>query len=1158
MNCAQRILYNGMNHARTAAILASSVLPVERTVRSLPALKSGSAGLALSGAYSGAADAQFDIEIIDATPTTPIISAPILTGVGNGALSALSFSGAAQSFTLSLVDAGSPELFAAVAFAGTKITARATGAAGNGINITVSRAGLTFTPAAYSLLAPLPKDTRRSDAVGLDFGAAVMAGDDLFPTTAKRLAFGSDTHQIYRQAKQWTGEKWEYVFEPAIQRYIATGERVSEVTGTYTVTVEQGATTETFPSIKTNYDLLLALNTLSALVRIDGVIANDRAADGQAAGELTLDTDAYAQRPIGNGSKTAQNIALESVTVDAAAPTEIVELTCWATTSRDSPNAHLGAELWKVKGSVTGDQGNWKTGDTIAAIGGEWSLKIPSVYPDGYGVPRGAFTVGGIDYMPRGGAEVEPPICVAGMALGPDAVDQTVTLVYTARPSAACACDDMPVDDFTLSGCLMGPNNPTVGTTTMSYPVAIATKMTDLWAWRRDLAQRYSKDMLVTDTTGYAQSGDMFESELKRLADAQLICEMLERTAVKVAASAPALTLWDDAFVDLKSHFKTPLLDPLGTYTAGEAIAAGDWCYVTSGKVYKATAQTAGLVSRPSLVNALCSAAYSSGATIPVANLAIPDLVTGLTGLVAGTAYGISLTTPGTIESQGVPHRNSTATYVGLAVSTTALSTFESASFFDVSVDRFRATCDAVLASAGISPLPPGKSDASIVSDDGCWQDEINENKYWVIEGSSRGAYMPAFNNIPYFSSRKVGSSITASHEFAFQLNIKCPQHLKVGDRITLKIGAAAWPETYQVGDVIQLPIVSAAPLELVGGQNGSADQLWHVNGSVDGAFAPFTATGGSGVYSDGGLNFTLTAGGIAFIKGDAFTFAAEGGHWRWRKDGGAWSGALDIALTPAALSDGVSATFTTGAAPSFTAADLYSFGVRQPNASANVKAPLPNAWRWSTSSATLDVDMGSAKLIDTIAIGLHTLPLGATITVSAGTSQGAADVLAATAIAYHPGTLAHLLADAISARWVRIALASATAGSIGWVWVGQAFTPSLSANYTGRREYLMDRSGGRNVSANLLGSGRGGSLEWTEAAISEVDYTSMVAMLDSVKANGDEPIVFFYNASRPGESVVARIDSDAVEFNDITDYQASEGVERRFQATLPLAAVLR
>jgi len=336
MNCAQRLIYNGLNAHRGAALFASSVLPAERTVRSVPAYRGGSAALALTGAYTGESDATFDVEIVDTTPTTPIMSQPLLTGAGTGALSAISFTGAAQNFTLELADAGLPTLFASVAFAGVNIVARAAGAAGNGIELTVDSSALTYTPLPYSLVAHLPKDTRKSDAVGLDFDAAVMAADHQFPASAKRITFGPHKTQVYRQAKQWTGAKWEYIFEPAVLAYQPAGTRISEVTGTYTVTVVQGATTETFTGIKTNYDLLIALNTLSALVRIEGVIANDRAVDGQAAGDLNMRTDAYALPAVGNGSHTAQNVVLESVVIGAGAPTEIIELKCWATTSRDS------------------------------------------------------------------------------------------------------------------------------------------------------------------------------------------------------------------------------------------------------------------------------------------------------------------------------------------------------------------------------------------------------------------------------------------------------------------------------------------------------------------------------------------------------------------------------------------------------------------------------------------------------------------------------------------------------------------------------------------------------------------------------------------------------------------------------------------------------
>ena len=125
MNCAQRILYNGINAARTAALIASSVRPAVDSIRTLPTARDGSAAVALSGAYTGAADAAFDVEIVDTTVSTPIVSQPQFVGTGNGELSAIAFSGTAQGFTLELADAGAEEAYAAVPFANAKITARA-------------------------------------------------------------------------------------------------------------------------------------------------------------------------------------------------------------------------------------------------------------------------------------------------------------------------------------------------------------------------------------------------------------------------------------------------------------------------------------------------------------------------------------------------------------------------------------------------------------------------------------------------------------------------------------------------------------------------------------------------------------------------------------------------------------------------------------------------------------------------------------------------------------------------------------------------------------------------------------------------------------------------------------------------------------------------
>jgi hypothetical protein len=1156
MSCAQRLLHNGLNHARTATLIASSVLPVDNTVRSLPALRSGSASVALAGSYSGAADATFDIEVIDTTPTTPILSRPLLSGVGNGTLTALSFTGAAQSFTLELVDAGLPTLSAAVAFAGCQIVARVPGAAGNGITITVDSSGITYTPLPFSLIAPLPKDTRRSDAVGLDFNAAVMAADNQFPASAKRIAFGIGKTQVYRQAKQWTGAKWDYIFEPQLAAYQPAGTRISEVTGTYSVTVAQGATTQTFTGITSNYDLLIALNTLSTLVKVDGVIANDRAADGQNASDLTMRTDAYAQPVQGSGSTTAQNATLQNVVISAGAPTEIIQLECWATTARNSPNAHLGAELWTARGSVVGPLGNFKTGDTISPPGGEWSLAIPAVYPEGYGDARGEISVSSIEMMPRTLPEVAPAICMVSLALGPDAIDQTVRLVYTKRAALECPCDDLPVPDLSNNACLIGDTPNSTGATSVSFPPTIQVRMDYLWKWRADVAESYSADR-YTDTT--EATGEKARNDA-----ATIIATLLKKTAVAVAANPTALALWDTLFADVQAQYIDASLTPTvpASYVAQEAIAANSFVIADyDGKVYRASWRLAALFLYAKA--GYVTSAFAAGATIPFASMQVGSSLSGLSGLTTGEIYTFDDVSPGGLEPLG----GTNPVITGVALSATALllnsprwltvnSFYLWAAFpgFRVIIERFQTRCDAILASAGIDPT--GKSDASAVDDDGCWQDYPGEAHYWAIVGSGRGAYLPAFTNTPYFSSRTVAGHNAATHEYAFQINVGCPEKLLVGDTINLVIGNAGWAATYQVGDLLALPVIAAAPQTLAGGQTGNADQKWNVNGSVVGALAPFTALGGSGAYTSGGLAFTLTQGGIKFDKGDRFAFSAEGGHWRWRKNGGAWSGALDITAAPVALSDGLANTFAPGVAPSFTAADKYSFAVRQPNAPGNAQTPSPFAWRWTGASATLDVDMGSAQAFDAITLARHQLPLTATVVLTAGTTQGASDVLAATPLTLHTGTLAKLWDAPLTARWVRISLTGAAGGAIGWVTIAQAFRTKLAAKVTVRRDYVMDRGNGINPAARNLGKGKSGNINWDD--LLEADAAGIEAAIDWVKSHDDEPFQFFAAPTRETESLLAQIDGDSVEFIDAAFGQAALGNDHRQSISIGLKGIMQ
>jgi hypothetical protein len=98
------------------------------------------------------------------------------------------------------------------------------------------------------------------------------------------------------------------------------------------------------------------------------------------------------------------------------------------------------------------------------------------------------------------------------------------------------------------------------------------------------------------------------------------------------------------------------------------------------------------------------------------------------------------------------------------------------------------------------------------------------------------------------------------------------------------------------------------------------------VVGSVDGALDDYALLKSSPpTYSDGGVGFVITPGGVDSQLGDQFVFWIEGGQFQWRKNGGSWSAATQIGAT-VALSDGVSAAFDVGRAPSFVDGDAYTF----------------------------------------------------------------------------------------------------------------------------------------------------------------------------------------------------------------------------------------
>lgn len=1059
--CApQRFLANNRNAIREATLDPSSVLAVENSVLAIPTARDGTLEVALSGAYDGEEAATYDVEILDADVEVPLISAPVFEGEGSGSLEDISASAVAQEFTVELTESGLPLLAAQIDFEGVTVKARTAGASGNAIYFNVDQSTLTFTPQPYSLLNDLEAGAGGKDApltgAEYDFDTKILGADGQIPADAHRIAFGDDTSAIYLQYKEYLDGKTQYHFVPELKRAVPKGTVINFVTGGRTVKVYPGSPEETYTDIVSLYDLLIALQTTSQLVMVDGVVANDRSPEGQAAHELQTRTDAYFEPSSGEGNASA--FGFEDVTVAPDAGTQLVVATCVAVNPADHPLAHVGMTRWSLKSSLLGDLGTIIEGEPFS--GSAFGLTVPRRLPEAIDMQVGNFTVTDIVYATRPLDANDPaPICPsvgqrAGL-LGPAAVDQVLTLVYTARPAGDCVCDAMPTPN--LDTACLGNEGITEGEATMAYQEDTRARIELLRIW-------YT-------------------------------------TRVRAASSVSSLYSAEDPFI----NGPIPSVSPANSY--------------------------GGLLSLREVVDRFEE------------TIALIDPLTGGSPSLRGNGC---LAWDDAFDEL----KNDIA-----AFDTGFLGSFPS--------DRYVARLGAVLIAAGISPL--GGADASTVSGDGCWRD-WGDAFYWTVVGSEAGAYAPAFTNHPYWSSRRADdkNAYYATHEFAFQINVKCPEDLLEGDTITMGINSAARAALYRVDDTLSLPIISAHDLYLAGGQDSSLVQQWLVNGSVSGPFPPYDFDPDAPVaYSTGSpsaLSFLLIPGGIDFVKGDKFTFSVDGGHYRWRKNGGAWNSSSPPEPIPTGLTafdDGLSILFTPGASPSFAAGDIFSFRALQPWAVSNLQDPGVERWQWAAESPgpTLDIDLGSVQTLDMAAIALHTLPEGAGITLAGGV---ATPTDWSEPMTWREDVIATPFSQSRSARYLRLSLTSATNGGIGWLWVGEAFKTTTSADVTPRRAYKFARGdGGLNTRGRFLGKGRGADVRWTEAALTDPDMTGLADLLDWVKQNDDEWLVFLAQVTRPEEAMLVQVTDDQIEEHDLGDGNRDVAVDRLFDVTLSLGAVL-
>ncbi len=1104
MSSVQRLIANHTNLIPAATLTASEVA-VANAVRTMDVTRTGNGRIRLTGDYAGHETSDIDI-LIASGGATLRASTPTFAGVGNGTLTVDAVGGGAQAETwsLTLVDLGTDTTHASLTVDTLTLRAVVAGAAGNAVRLTVTPA-LTRAATVYSLLADWPAGQATLPGPEFDFGGLPLSAKGELDATSPRLQIGQD-HTVYRPYRLYKDGAWQYGLTPAPFRALPADSLLYSVTGGYDVVVTDGVDTETYPGLVTFYDLAQAL-AASALLTVDGVVVADRKPGGMDARDVPLRTGAWVL--------SATGVALDSLAPATTAPTESVTVEC---INDDA----VGAEVWRVFGTVTGEIGTATTGTAF------------STATIGFTVPDKAASVPGTGqtawkYTPatRDVGEDLGDVCVRELTLGINARPKSVTFRYEARPDVGtCDCNSATLIGRFTDACL-GLD----GGTDMALDAAYQTRLEALFLWRSGFMER--QVILGADTTASSKKRKLIDAVAATFAD----------TVAETYSVSAANTEWDAALVAAKADFEA-LDSPSEGYSTPTAITSPSSAALKIGGYYS----YAGVNWR------IVKITKTSGGEVQQAVTASALVLTGL---------DINLDTDQAITDATYTYTfrrtEQVTNYVqdGTAVTTSAA--------FDVLVveltAKYKSRMDYVRALAGLVP----KSDASTASSgDGCWRDSADA--YWWVD--TNGDYYPAFNNTAYISSKTstdsgASAGIPAGEpystkEFAFYIGVGCADRLKEGDTVTITINGVDGNRPYAVGDKAELAIVAAGPAYLAGGVDGDDTHTWSVLASASGSLAdyeiPAPDTGTVPTYTAAGVTVQLAHGGIPYVLGDKFDFAIESGQFRWRQDGGLWSALTDIAPS-VSLADGLSAEFIAGASPSFVAADYWWFRAEQPNAPSGLTTPDDAGWAWSSATATLTADLGGSETIHAVTLARLDLPAGASLTVEGSDDSGATWAFSETMDLTNP-VAALLLDTPWTVTHLRLSLADAAAGRIGWWWAGKPIATAYSAT-TCRlaRTYGITRGSGLNPASAYAGRGQGGELAWSDSLL-QTDLDALLPLLDHLAENG-EPMILVPHHLHPGESALVTVDADAIDLTDIHEYQPDDTSRRLISMTLPLRAEL-
>lgn len=430
-----------------------------------------------------------------------------------------------------------------------------------------------------------------------------------------------------------------------------------------------------------------------------------------------------------------------------------------------------------------------------------------------------------------------------------------------------------------------------------------------------------------------------------------------------------------------------------------------------------------------------------------------------------------------------------------------------------------------------------------------CYSDPGDEY-YWEVND---GAYAPAFTGQVYYSSlKKLDGTLVNTMEFGIEIFSPQTGTYAEGDSITLSTGVdvANWT-TYESGDTINLAIYGNELLWATGGEDGNEYYTWKVSSTNPSYVFPnyYLSKTDPNTYHSRYLSFNIVPGILPYSIGDSYTFAVEGGHYSWRKNGGAWSinNIIQDCLRP--LSDGLNVLFSPGPTPSFVIGDWFEVNAMQEWSVDNVRnISLITKWKGDTGiSVSLDPGTG----IDVLIMDGHNLTSPFILYGSNSTDFTASEY---SCIIPPNKVIMKVFDTPLTYPHYQFLLPYQT--QIGYLFMGSIMRLSLDAdNLTPNRKFTIQRSESTKEPFSLFRYANNGyDVNYSSFILNE-DFMKLDEMINYLKENDDMSFYFIPNLNTEDSAVRVKLDVDSIDITSTIDLSAPVS-SRLFSLMLPLKGV--